>query len=159
MEILIEAVLESNNKDIKIELTLGMDGSYDSNENFKYLLQNKWIRSAIKVRKKSIISCKQPYDQQISINRFSLCFHMGGYPKNPYFLNHLPALQSMNLTASTIKRYKKICHMRYNAYLKEETDIFKKMWIRLLEEYDHKKGIKWTLQSILDSISIKSPLW
>jgi hypothetical protein len=49
--------------------------------------------------------------------------------------------------------------MRYNAYLKEETDIFKKMWIRLLEEYDHKKGIKWTLQSILDSISIKSPLW
>jgi hypothetical protein len=49
--------------------------------------------------------------------------------------------------------------MRYNAYLKEETDIFKNKWIGLLEEYDHKKGIKWTLQSILDSISIKSPLW
>jgi hypothetical protein len=57
MEILIEAVLESNNKDVKIELALDMDGSYDSNENFKYLLQ-KWIRSAIKVINNSIISCK-----------------------------------------------------------------------------------------------------
>ena len=36
-------------------------------------------------------------------------------------------------------------------------DIFKKIWIRLLKEYDHKKGIKWVWQS-LDSISIKSPL-
>ena len=36
-------------------------------------------------------------------------------------------------------------------------DIFKKIWIRLLKEYDNKKGIKWTWQS-LDSISIKSPL-
>ena len=58
METLIEAVLESNNKDIKIKLALGMDGSYNSNENFKYLLQKKRIRSAIKVRKSSIISYK-----------------------------------------------------------------------------------------------------
>ena len=36
-------------------------------------------------------------------------------------------------------------------------DIFKKIWIKLLKEYDSKKGIKWTWQS-LDSISIKSPL-
>ena len=36
--------------------------------------------------------------------------------------------------------------------------IFKKMWIKLLKEYDGKKGIKWAWQS-LDSISIKSPLW
>ncbi len=58
METLIEAVLESNNKDIKIKLALGIDGSYDSNENFKYLLQKKRILSAIKVRKNSIISYK-----------------------------------------------------------------------------------------------------
>ena len=36
-------------------------------------------------------------------------------------------------------------------------DIFKKIWTRLLEEYDYKKGIKWIWQSV-DSISIKSPL-
>ncbi len=41
METLIEDVLESNNKDIKIKLALGMDCSYNSNENFKYLLQKK----------------------------------------------------------------------------------------------------------------------
>ncbi len=51
METLIEAVLERTIRDIKIELALGMDGPYDSNENFKYLLQKKRIRSAIKVRK------------------------------------------------------------------------------------------------------------
>jgi hypothetical protein len=37
------------------------------------------------------------------------------------------------------------------------SDIFKKMWIRLLESHDRKKGIKWTRQSI-HSISAKSPL-
>ena len=36
-------------------------------------------------------------------------------------------------------------------------DIFKKIWVILLKEYDDKMGIKWTWQS-LDSISIKSPL-
>jgi phosphatidate phosphatase PAH1 len=54
---LIEQILKRNNKDVKIELAL-CDGSYDSNENFKYL-QKKWIRSAIKVRKNSIISSKK----------------------------------------------------------------------------------------------------
>ena len=52
---LIEHVLK-NNKDIKIKSTLG-DGSYDSNENFKYL-QKKKIKPAIKVRKNSIVSLK-----------------------------------------------------------------------------------------------------
>ena len=49
---LIEHVLENNN-DIKIESALG-DGSYDGNENFKYL-QKKKIKPAIKVRKNSTI--------------------------------------------------------------------------------------------------------
>ena len=52
---LIEHILK-NNKDIKIKSALG-DGSYDSNENFKYL-QKKRIQPAIKVRKNSIISLK-----------------------------------------------------------------------------------------------------
>ncbi len=38
---LIEHILKSNNKDIKIELALGMDGPYDSDENFKYLYKRK----------------------------------------------------------------------------------------------------------------------
>ena len=38
-----------------------------------------------------------------------------------------------------------------------QIDIFKKIWIRLLKEYDYKEGIKWMWQS-LDSISIKSPI-
>ena len=35
------------------------DGAYDSNENFKYLEENK-IQPGIKVRKNSIISPKKP---------------------------------------------------------------------------------------------------
>ena len=54
MEQLVKQVLE--NKNIKIKSALG-DGSYDSNENFKYL-QNKKIKPTIKVRKNSIISSK-----------------------------------------------------------------------------------------------------
>jgi IS5 family transposase len=50
---LIEHVLE-NNKGVKIESALG-DGSYDSNENFKYL-QKKKIKPTIKVRKNSVVS-------------------------------------------------------------------------------------------------------
>jgi hypothetical protein len=54
---LIEHVLKRNdNRDIKIKSALG-DGSYDSNENFKYL-QTKRIIPGIKVRKNSIISTK-----------------------------------------------------------------------------------------------------
>jgi transposase len=47
------------------------------------------------------------------------------------------------------------CHRRFQQWV--QLDIFKKIWIRLLKEYDNKKGIKWTWQSF-DSISIKSPL-
>lgn len=54
---LIEHILKNNNdRDIKIESALG-DGSYDSNENFKYL-QKKKIIPVIKVRKNSIIYSK-----------------------------------------------------------------------------------------------------
>jgi hypothetical protein len=54
---LIEHVLKINdNRDFKIKSALG-DGSYDSNENFKYL-QTKRIMPGIKVRKNSIISSK-----------------------------------------------------------------------------------------------------
>jgi len=47
------------------------------------------------------------------------------------------------------------CHRRFQQWV--QLDIFKKIWVRLLKEYDSKKGIKLTWQS-LDSISIKSPL-
>ena len=47
------------------------------------------------------------------------------------------------------------CHRRFQQWIR--LDIFKKIWIRLLKEYDNKIGIKWIWQS-LDSISIKSPL-
>ena len=47
------------------------------------------------------------------------------------------------------------CHRRFQQWIL--ADIFKKIWIRLLKEYDHKIGIKLIWQS-LDSISIKSPL-
>jgi len=48
-----------------------------------------------------------------------------------------------------------ICHRRFQQWVK--LNIFKKIWAKLLEEYDCKEGIGWTWQSI-DSISIKSPL-
>ena len=47
------------------------------------------------------------------------------------------------------------CHRRFQEWI--QLDIFKKIWARLLKEYDYKIGIKLTWQSI-DSISIKSPL-
>jgi transposase len=47
------------------------------------------------------------------------------------------------------------CHRRFQQWV--QLDIFKKIWITLLKEYDNKKEIKWMWQSI-DSISIKSPL-
>jgi len=48
-----------NNNDIKIKsAALGMDGSYDNKENFKYLQKNKIKSAAIKVSKNSIISSK-----------------------------------------------------------------------------------------------------
>ena len=55
---LIEHILKrKDNKDVKIESALG-DGSYDSNENFKYLQKKKIKPAAIKVRKNSIVSLK-----------------------------------------------------------------------------------------------------
>jgi hypothetical protein len=53
---LIEHILK-NNKNNKIKSVFLGDGSYDSNENFKYL-QKKKIKPAIKVRKNSVISSK-----------------------------------------------------------------------------------------------------
>ena len=47
------------------------------------------------------------------------------------------------------------CHRRFQQWI--QSDIFKKIWIKVLEEYNNKIGIKFTWQS-LDSISIKSPL-
>ena len=48
------------------------------------------------------------------------------------------------------------CHRRFQQWV--QMDIFKKIWAKLLEEYNRKEGIKWTWQQSLDSISIKSPL-
>ncbi len=46
------------------------------------------------------------------------------------------------------------CHRRYPQW--SEADIFIKIWIRLLKEYDSKRGIKWIWPQSVDSISIKS---
>jgi hypothetical protein len=48
-----------------------------------------------------------------------------------------------------------IYHRRFRDWVRP--DIFKKLWIMVLETYDNKKGIRWDWQS-MDSISIKSPL-
>jgi len=47
------------------------------------------------------------------------------------------------------------CHRRFQQWV--QIDFFKKIWAKLLEEYNSKIGIKLVWQS-LDSISIKSPL-
>ena len=47
------------------------------------------------------------------------------------------------------------CHRRFQEWTVSE--VFQKLWLRLLEVYDDIKGIKWTWQS-LDSISVKAPL-
>jgi hypothetical protein len=47
------------------------------------------------------------------------------------------------------------CHRRLQQWV--QLGIFKKIWIRLLKEYDDKRVIKLTWQ-LLDSTSIKSPL-
>ncbi len=48
------------------------------------------------------------------------------------------------------------CHRRFQQWV--QLNVFKNMWIKLLEIYDNKKGIKWMWWQSLDSISIKSPL-
>ena len=47
-------------------------------------------------------------------------------------------------------------HWRFQQWV--QLDIFKRIWIKLLKEYDNKKGIGWIWQQSFDSISIKSPL-
>jgi putative transposase len=47
------------------------------------------------------------------------------------------------------------CHRRFQHWI--VSDVFRKLWIKLLERYDELKGIRWKWQS-LDSISIKAPL-
>jgi transposase len=47
------------------------------------------------------------------------------------------------------------CHRRFQEW--RQLGIFDRIWTRLLKIYDHKRGIKWSWQS-LDSISVKSPL-
>ena len=57
MKALVERVMKrNNNKNYKIKTVLA-DGAYDSNKNFKYL-NEKRIKPGIKVRKNSIILCK-----------------------------------------------------------------------------------------------------
>jgi hypothetical protein len=53
---LIEQVLNDNHN-VKIKSFIG-DGAYDSNENFKYLKEEKRIQPVIKVKRNSIISSK-----------------------------------------------------------------------------------------------------
>ena len=47
-------------------------------------------------------------------------------------------------------------HRRFQQWI-VVSDIFRKLWIKLLEHYDEPKGIRWKWQS-LDSVSIKAPL-
>jgi hypothetical protein len=46
-------------------------------------------------------------------------------------------------------------HRRFHERV--QSDIFDRIWIRLLNIYDNKRGIKWSWQSF-DNISIKSSL-
>jgi hypothetical protein len=55
MKSLVEGVL-NNNHNINIKSFLGDAGAYDSNENFKYLKEEKRIQPVIKVKRNSIIS-------------------------------------------------------------------------------------------------------
>ena len=47
------------------------------------------------------------------------------------------------------------CHRRFQQWI--VSDVFRKLWIRLLEDYDDLRSIGWKWQS-LDSVSMKSPL-
>jgi putative transposase len=47
------------------------------------------------------------------------------------------------------------CHRRFQEWTVSE--VFQKLWVRLLEVYDDIKGIRWTWQS-LDSVSVKAHL-
>ena len=47
------------------------------------------------------------------------------------------------------------CHRRFQAWV--AAGIFKRLWARLLMEYDELRGIGWRWQS-LDSVMVKAPL-
>lgn len=47
------------------------------------------------------------------------------------------------------------CHRRFQEWT--VSNVFQKLWVRLLEVYDDLRGISWIWQS-LDSVSIKAPL-
>jgi putative transposase len=47
------------------------------------------------------------------------------------------------------------CHRRFQEWTVSE--VFQKLWVRVLEVYDDLRGIGWKWQS-LDSISVKAPL-
>ena len=47
------------------------------------------------------------------------------------------------------------CHRRFQEWT--VSNVFQKLWVRLLEVYDDLRGIIWIWQS-LDSVSIKAPL-
>lgn len=57
MKSLVEGML-NNNHNIKIKSFLRDAGAYDSNENFKYLKEEKRIQPIIKVKRNSIVSSK-----------------------------------------------------------------------------------------------------
>ena len=46
------------------------------------------------------------------------------------------------------------CHRRFQEWVL--SNVFQKLWVRLLKLYYDLRGIKWTWQS-LDSISVKAP--
>lgn len=48
------------------------------------------------------------------------------------------------------------CHRRFQEWTVSK--VFQRLWIRLLEVYDDIKGIRWTWQSLPDSVSVKAPL-
>jgi len=103
MQKLIEHILK-NNKNIKS--TLG-DGSYDSNENFKYLQKNKIQPATIKVRKNSIVSLKnnrlrnkEIYSQikdLIKWKKKRKYGHRGGWLKKLHFLLSRECLGNIHL--------------------------------------------------------------
>jgi transposase len=48
------------------------------------------------------------------------------------------------------------CHRRFQEWIL--SNVFQRLWNRLLQVYDDIKGIGWTWQSLPDSISVKAPL-
>ena len=47
------------------------------------------------------------------------------------------------------------CHKRFQEW--ERSGLFQQLWAKLLERYDHLRGIQWRFQS-LDSVTVKAPL-